>query len=92
VAAEAHAVTDAPRQPVRHFRDCVLAIGIDEIGQRGKQRGIGEHLRLDAVMQRLFPRVENILERRLLSRSTFRGMQFSPFRAQFLTPLATDGN
>jgi hypothetical protein len=32
------------------------------------------------------------LERRLLSQGAFRGMQFSPFRAQFLTPLATDGH
>ena len=54
---------DAPRQASRHLCHGILAIDADEIGERRKQGGVGEHLRLDAVMQRLFPGVENVSER-----------------------------
>lgn len=44
------------RQAVGHLGHGVLAISPDEVGERCEQRGIGEHLGLDAVMQRLLPR------------------------------------
>jgi hypothetical protein len=46
---------DATRKSVRHLGDGIFAIGADQIGKRGEQGGIGEHLGLDAVMQSLFP-------------------------------------
>ena len=68
---------DAARQTGRHLGDGVLAVYADEIGKRREQGRIGEHLRLDAVMQRLFPSIENISERRLLLCLLFRGTQRS---------------
>ena len=82
------AVEDASGQPIRHLRDRVLAINVDEVGERGKQGGIGKHLRLDAVMQRIFPSIEDVSERRLLMRRAFRASQHVPCPAQFLCPLS----
>ncbi len=72
------AVMDAPREASRHFCDGILAIDADKIGERRKQGGIGEHLRLDTVMQRLFPGVEDVSERCLPLRLSSRGSQNSP--------------
>jgi len=69
---------DAPREASRHFGDGILAIDADKIGERRIQGGIGEHLRLDTVMQRLFPGVEDVSERCLPLRLSTRGSQNSP--------------
>ena len=56
------AVLNAAGEPAGHFGHGVLAVSRNEIGECREQRGIGEHLRLDAVMQRLFPRIEDVSE------------------------------
>ena len=58
------------------------SIDVDEIGKRGKQSGVGEHFGLDAVVQRLFPSIEDVSERRLLMRSAFRASRHLPYRPQ----------
>jgi len=57
---------DAAREARGHLGDGILAINGDEIGERREQGGIGQHFRLDAVMQRLFPGVENVSQSILL--------------------------
>jgi len=59
------AMLDTARKTAGHLGYCVLAIGRDEVGKGCEQRGVGEHLRLDAVTQRLFPSIEDVSERRL---------------------------
>ena len=55
----------------------VLAIDADKIGECCEQGCVGEHLRLDAVMQRLFPSIEDVSERRLFQGLVFGGTRRS---------------
>src|SRR6185437_9171441 len=81
------AVMDAPRQARGHLSHRILAIDADEIGESREHGGIGEHLRLDALMQRLFPGVEDISERLLLLRLALGGTRRSRCRSQLWCPL-----
>jgi hypothetical protein len=76
------AVMDAAREPGRHLGHGILAIDGDEVGKRGEQRGIGEHLGLYAVMQRLFPRIEDIPQRGVFLGRICRAAQVSLCRLQ----------
>src|SRR5262245_19685443 len=82
---------DAAREPGRHLGDGILAIDADQVGEGGEQGGVGEHLRLDAVVQRLFPRIEYVSERLLLQRLAFGGSRRSSCRSQFWRPLLGAG-
>jgi hypothetical protein len=56
---------NAARETRCHLSDGILSIDADKVGKRGEECGIGKRPRLDAVMQRLFPRVEDVTERSL---------------------------
>ena len=86
------AMVNATGQAARHFRDRVLPIDVDEIGKRGKQSGVGEHFRLDAVVQGVFPGIEDVSKRRLLLRLVFRGSRRLPYRPQLWRPLVAGGH
>src|SRR5579859_2230753 len=60
------AVADARRDTFDKFRDRVLAIGADQLGQRGEQARLREAVAVDAVMARVRPGLVEIAERGLL--------------------------
>ena len=77
------AMLDAAGQPAGHLGHGVLAVSRDEIGERRKQRGIGQHLRLDAVMQRLFPCIEDVSQSLLAPSLVLSGLSCTLCRLQW---------
>jgi len=66
------AVLNSTRKAGRHLPYGILAIDADQIGKGGEQRRIGQAFRLNAVMQRLLPSVQDIAQRGLLLTVVFR--------------------
>src|SRR5207344_65 len=81
------AMLDAAGQPAGHLGHGVLAVSRDEIGERRKQRGIGQHLRLDAVMQRIFPRIEDVSQSLLAPSLVLSGLSCTLCRLQWVSPV-----
>src|SRR4029079_5599348 len=76
------AMLDAVRQSARHLGHGILAVGLDEVGKGCEQRGVGEHLGLDAVMQRLLPRIEDVSQSFLALSLVVRGLSYTLDRLQ----------
>src|SRR5215472_12559505 len=60
------AVAHASRESFGEFRDRVLAIGADQLGEGRKQARLGEAIAVDALMARFGPGFVEIAERSLL--------------------------
>jgi len=76
------AVLNAAGEAAGHLGHGILAIGSDEIGKCCEQRGVGQHLRLDAVTQSLFPRIEDVSQSGLLPSLIVRVLYRMPGRLQ----------
>ncbi len=57
---------DAAGQPARHLGNGILTVDADKVRERREQGCVRQHFRLDAVMQRLFPSIEDVSQSGLL--------------------------
>src|SRR4029078_1403653 len=81
------AMLDAAGQSARPLGHGILAVGLDEVGNGCEQPALGEHLGLDAVMQRLLPRIEDVSQSFLALSLVVRGLSCTLCRLQRGIPL-----